>query len=96
MTTFDAALLERMADTKTQAWLAVRETRPKDFLTLAADLDALCEEFRRRYFPRAREVFAICDRRIGQPLSVYRRTPTGRTALVYEEDVSGASGRMAQ
>ena len=86
MSTFDADLLDRMADTKTRAWLAVHDQRHKDFLTLADELGDLCEDFRRRYFPKAREVFVICDRRIGQPLSVYRRTPTGRPVCVYDEE----------
>lgn len=77
--------LARLADLKTAAWTAVHEQRPKDFLTLADALGDACEDFRRRHFPKAREVFVICDRRVGQPLSIYRRTPTGRPVLVYEE-----------
>lgn len=88
MSGFTADELARLADLKTAAWTAVHEERPKDFLTLADELRDACEDFRRRHFPKAREVFVICDRRIGQPLSIYRRTPTGRPVLVYEEKVS--------
>ena len=86
MSGFTADELGHLADLKTAAWTAVHEQRPKDFLTLADELREACEDFRRRHFPKAREVFVICDRRIGQPLSIYRRTPTGRPVLVFEEE----------
>ncbi len=77
--------LTRLGDLKTAGWTALREQRHADYLATAAELAEACEAFRRLHFPRAREVFVVCDRAIGQPLSVYRRTPTGRPVLVHEE-----------
>lgn len=77
-------LFDRLADLKTQAWAAVREHRPKDFLALASTLEAECEEYRAEHHPDAREVFVVCDRAIGQPLSVYARTADDHV-LLYEE-----------
>ena len=85
MSTFDPVALDRLADLKTSGWVATREHRVVDFLAIAAELRDACEDFRRRYFPKAREVFVVCDRELGQPLTVYRRTPSGRAVLVFAE-----------
>lgn len=81
----EASALARLGDLKTEGWAALREQRHADYLATARELEAACEEFRRRHFPKAREVFVVCDRMIGQPLSVFRRTPSGRVVLVHEE-----------
>lgn len=75
----------RLGDLKTEGWTALREKRHADYLAAAAELKYACEAFRLRHFPKAREVFVVCDRMIGQPLSVFRRTPSGRVVLVHEE-----------
>ena len=79
------AEMRRLGDLKTRGWVAVREHRRADFLALAAELREGCEALRRAHFPKAREVVVVCDSSIGQPLSVYRRTPSGHPVLVHEE-----------
>ena len=77
----DAALA--LGDAKTELWRRVRAGDPRAALEQGRVVEALCEDFRRRFHPRSREVFVTCDHEIGQPLEVFRRTPAGRAVLVF-------------
>lgn len=70
---------------KTDLWRLVRASEVKAAIEQGQVVERGCEDFRRRFFPRAREVVVTCDHEIGQELSVFTRTATGRARLVYEE-----------
>ena len=57
-----------------------------DAITAASvELDEACEAYRLAHFPNALAVFVICDRDIGQPLSIWAVYPTGPECVFEEE-----------
>lgn len=76
---------------KTRAWQAVRAfgadpTRDNaDAVTVAGrELDEACDRYRAAHFPNALGLFALCDRDLGQPLTIWAVYPTG-PECVFEE-----------
>lgn len=68
---------------KTELWRRVRTQDIPGAIEQGRLVEQMCEDFRRRFYPRSREVIVTCDHEIGQELDVFTRSATGRARRVF-------------